>query len=111
MVGSWLRELGRGEGDVKFPRGREAHRDRARPTHGLDQAGRPDEVLGEHQYGARRAGISGQLTVQVSPENSSLDRSPLPLFAMASSICAVTSWSCVGCDVRRRMPTGTGKSG
>ena len=44
-------------------------------------------------------------------EKSSLLRSPLPWRAIASSICAVTSWSCVGRETRRTTPTGTGKSG
>ena len=75
---------------------------------------RPDQIVGEDVKVWRALRLFAQETVQVSPPERSRCRSTGPLAAraaFASSICATSSWSCVGRGTRRKTPTGTGKSG
>ena len=93
------------ERDAELGVAREGLGRAAGPIDGLDDPRRPDEVVRDDDD------RSAQSTVQVSPANRSVRRSPSPFCARASSTCAVTSWSCVGRPTRRSTPTGTGYSG
>ena len=103
------------DGGRKGARGPDADRVRPERPELADEPGGPDEIVGEDEDAkdARRALVPrhGHWTVQVSPERSSLARSPGPCLAIASRICASTSSSWVGRGTFRITPIGTGNSG
>ena len=95
--------------------GADADRVRAHGAELADEPRGPDQVVGEDED-AKGAGLPptvrrGHSTVQVSPERSTLARSPGPCRAIASRTWASTSSSWVGRGTFRMTPIGTGNSG